>query len=195
MGRGVVVERTVPVWIRALEILVGLIAIVLGFYVIMNPAIAALTLLILLSWALIVIGIRQVVMGVMARWRPSAIRALGVVAGLLALALGFVVLAYPGLGISTLVWVLYFGLFVFGITEIGIGVGARFLPAWQRGLFVAIGVVDLILAPVFLLMPSLAVLTLVILLSVGLVVNGISSVVSGAWGRMPVTTPGVAPAP
>lgn len=193
MVAGIAVEeRIVPSWIRALEILVGLIAIVVGFYVLVNQAVAVLTLVVFLSWALIVIGIRQIVMGVMARWRPAAVRGLGIMAGLLALALGFVVLVYPGLAIATLVWLLTLGLFVFGVSEISVGVGARLLRGWQRGLFVVIGVIDLILAPILLLMPSLAVLTLVILLSLVLVVNGISSVASGASGRFRVAAPGAA---
>ena len=171
---------------RGLEVVAGLIAIVLGFYVILNQTIAILTLLVLLSWALILIGIRQIAMGAAAKWRPAGTRGLGVAAGVLSLILGFIVIAYPGLGVATLILLLFFGLVAFGVAEISVGAKARFIRGGLRGFFVVIGVLNLIFALVVLLFPKLGVLTLALLLSVALIVNGIELVVSGAVGRLRV---------
>ncbi len=120
-------EKIVPGWTRGLEVVARVGAIILGIAVIVYQTIAVLTLLVLLCWALIVIGIREIAMGVAARWRSGAVRALGIVAGLLSIVFAFLVIAFPGLGLATLVWLLYLGLIIFGVAEIGIGVGARFM--------------------------------------------------------------------
>lgn len=184
-------ERIVPGWMRALEVLTGVGAIILGIAVLAYQTVAILTLLLLLSWALLLFGVRQIAMGVAARWRPGGLRALSVVAGVLLLVLAFLVIAFPGLGFATLVVLLYVGLVIFGVAEISVGAGARFMRGWMRGYFIAIGVLDLILASLILIFPSLAQLTLVVILSLALLLSGIELAVSGVVGRFRVVGVGV----
>ena len=122
-------------------------------------------------------------MGVAARWRSGVVRGLGIAAGVLSIGFAFLVIALPGLGLATLVLFLYLGLIVFGAAEIGVGMGARLIRGWMRGYFVAVGVLNLVLAPLTLFMPGFARLTLVLILSLVLVVNGIELAVSGMVGR------------
>lgn len=53
-----------PGWYRALAILVGLISIALAFVVLIDPALAVATLILLLGFALLVIGIDRLIAGV-----------------------------------------------------------------------------------------------------------------------------------
>ena len=55
---------TLPGWYRALAILVGLISIALAFVVLVDPALAVATLILLLGFALLVIGIDRLIAGV-----------------------------------------------------------------------------------------------------------------------------------
>ncbi|HTT72740.1 MAG TPA: hypothetical protein VMG99_01120 [Thermoplasmata archaeon] len=53
-----------PTWYRALAIVVGLISIALAFVVLLDPALGLLTLVFLLGFALLVIGIDRLASGV-----------------------------------------------------------------------------------------------------------------------------------
>jgi uncharacterized membrane protein HdeD (DUF308 family) len=52
-----------------------------------------------------------------------------------------------------------------------------------RGLSVAVGVLSIILAIVFLALPALGVDVLIILLSLGLLITGLESIAAGVIGR------------
>ena len=53
-----------PTWYRALAVVVGLITIVLGIVVLAFPGLALLTLVFLLAFALLVIGIDRLIAGI-----------------------------------------------------------------------------------------------------------------------------------
>jgi uncharacterized membrane protein HdeD (DUF308 family) len=77
---------------------------------------------------------------------------------------------------------LAFGLLVHGITRVIIGATAKILANWVRGLLVAGGILTIILSVVVLAFPGVAILTMVFLLSVGLIWSGIDAIVAGATG-------------
>lgn len=186
-------ERKVPGWMRGLEIVLGVLSLVLAVLVLAFPGLAVLTLLVCLSVALVFLGTRQIMIGAGLRWLAGWLRALHVVVGVLGLLFGFLVIGFPGLGVATLIVLLASGLFLFGLTEIAVGVGARFMRGWVRGLLVAIGVLDLVVAPVVLLMPAVAVAILIALLAVFLMLSGIDLIVTAAVGRVNVVRASVAP--
>ncbi len=55
---------TLPGWYRALAIVVGLVAILLAFVVLADPALGLATLVLLLGFALLVIGLDRLIAGV-----------------------------------------------------------------------------------------------------------------------------------
>ncbi len=65
-----------PSWYRALAVLVGVISIALAFVVLIDPALAVATLILLLGFALLVIGIDRVIAGITGHpfgWMPVAL--------------------------------------------------------------------------------------------------------------------------
>ena len=179
-------EYPVPGWMRGLEVVAGVMSIILAVFVLANLSVAVVTLLLFLSVGLVFLGIRQITIGVGARWQPGWLRALGVVAGVLSLMMAVLVIAFPGLGVSTLTLLFGFGLPLIGITEIAVGASLRFLPGWLRGVLVAVGVVDLILAPIAVLVPGVAVVTLIVLLAGFLILNGADRFLTATVGRVRV---------
>jgi uncharacterized membrane protein HdeD (DUF308 family) len=172
-----------PGWTRAAEIILGLVSLVAGFYVLVYPGVAVLTLILLLSIGLIFLGSRDIVLGAMSSFLPKWLRASNILLGLLAFVLSVIVIAEPGFAVLTLVLLLYLALFFRGVAGISMGWAAKhFSNAW-RGLSVGVGVLSIVLAIVFLALPSLAVATLIVLLSVGLVITGLEYVVVGVIGR------------
>ena len=187
-------ERAVPGWMRGLEIVFGVLSLVFAVLVLAYPGLAVLTLLLYLSVALLFLGIRQIIIGAGIRWLAGWLRALHVLVGVLVLLFGFMVIGFPGLGVATLIVLLASGLFLFGVTEIAVGVGARFMRGWHRGLLVVFGVLDLVVAPIALLIPAVAVAILIALLAVFLMLSGIDLIVTAAVGRVNVVRASVAPA-
>jgi uncharacterized membrane protein HdeD (DUF308 family) len=177
-------EEKMPNWLRALYIIMGLVAVVLGIAVLLMPNVAIETLTLLLYFALFFIGTGRILIGALFRLLPRGLRIINIIGGLVLLGLAIMVLAYqyPYFATAVLVSLLAFGLLVHGITRVIIGAMAKILANWVRGLLVVGGILTIILSIIVLVTPGVAVLTLVFLLSIGLTWSGIDAIVSGVTG-------------
>jgi uncharacterized membrane protein HdeD (DUF308 family) len=172
-----------PSWVRTAEVILGLISLLAGVYVLAYPLVAVFTLIVLLSVGLIFLGARDIVLGAMGKFLPNWLRAANIVLGVLAFILSGVVISEPGFAVRTLVLILYVVLFVRGVAGISLGAAGKQFSAMLRGLSVAVGVLSIILAIVFLALPALGVDVLIILLSLGLLITGLESIAAGVIGR------------
>jgi len=172
-----------PSWIRAAEVILGIVSLVAGVYVLAYPGVAIATLILLLAVGLIFLGWRDIVLGAMGKFLPSWLRASNVILGFLAFILSVIVIAEPGFAVLTLILILYVALFVRGVAGVAMGAWAKQFSMSLRALSVGVGILSIILAIVFLALPALAVATLVILLSFGLLITGLEYIAAGAIGR------------
>jgi uncharacterized membrane protein HdeD (DUF308 family) len=172
-----------PSWIRAAEVILGIVSLVAGVYVLAYPGVGIATLILLLAVGLIFLGWRDIVLGAMGKFLPMWLRAANIVLGVFAFILSAVVIAEPGFAVLTLILLLYVGLFVRGVAGVAMGAAAKQFSMIPRGLSVGVGLLSIILAIVFLALPALAVATLVVLLSFGLLVTGLESIAVGVIGR------------
>jgi len=168
-------------WVRALRLIVGLIAIAASVVALTFPGLSVITLLFLLSFVLLFLGIARIAHSVKAKLWSKGLRALYAVVGVVALILGAVVLAFPLLGIATLVFLLAFALLAYGIVSLVIGgsAAASLVSKWMRALLVIVGALSVIFSLVVLVFPGIGLVTLVIWLSVSFLLNGIESMISG----------------
>lgn len=159
----------------------GLIAIAASLVVLSFPGLAVFTLLFFLSFALIFLGVARIVHSVAAKLWSKGHRALHAIAGVLAVILGAIILAFPGLGVGTLVFLLAFGLLAYGIVSLVIGGSAvaGLLSKWVRALLVIVGALSIIFSLIVLAFPAIGLVTLVVWLSVSFLLNGIESIISG----------------
>ena len=171
-----------PGWLRGLEIITGLLAIAFGVVVLVFPGWGVSTLVVLLSIGLFFAGIRSISL-VGFSSLPIRMRVLSAVAGLISLILAVLVAIFPNYGDLTLLIIVSYGLIVYGFSRIFLAYTLKMTVGWIRGTLVAVGVVDIILSVVVIVLPSLALLTLAVILSVVLLVSGAEMVVSGAIGR------------
>lgn len=178
----VAVEK-MPGWTRAAEIVLGLVSLIAGLWVIVYPGIGFLTLVLLLSIGLIFLGWRDILIGAMAKFLPTWQRALNIVLGLVAFVLSVVVIAEPGFAELSLVLLLYVALFVRGVAGISLGTSAKMFSTTLRGAWVGAGILSVILSLVFLAVPGLGVVTLIALLSIGLLITGLETIATGVIGR------------
>ena len=178
----VAVEK-MPSWTRAAEIILGLVSLVAGVIVIIYPGVAFLTLILLLSIGLIFLGWRDILIGALGKMLPTWLRAADIILGVLAFVLSVVVIAEPGFAQLTLVLLLYVALFVRGVAGISLGASAKMFSTPLRAASIAVGALSIVLAIIFLVVPALAVATLILLLSIGLFITGVEAIAAGAIGR------------
>src|SRR5271157_675506 len=171
-----------PGWLRGLEIVTGLLAMVFGVLVFIFPGWGVGTLVVLLSIGLIFVGIRSIsLLGYSSL--PNSLRILSAISGVISLIFAALVALFPGYGELTLLMLVSFGLIVYGFGRIFLASTFKTTVAWIRGMMVAVGVLDVILSVLVLVLPGLALLTFAVVLSVVLLVSGAEMIVSGAIGR------------
>lgn len=106
------------------------------------------------------------------------LRILEIILGIIVLILAGYVLAYPGIAILSLIFVLGIGLFILGITRIA-GAFAPGVPSGMRVLSVIIGVIAIILAIYVVAYPAAGALTLIFFLGFGLLLSGMEALALG----------------
>jgi uncharacterized membrane protein HdeD (DUF308 family) len=168
---------TTPTWSKALLVIFGLVAIAASIFVLAVPGIALLTLVFLLSFSLVSVGLSRLARGISLRSLSKGHRVLDILAGLLGIAIGMIVFLFPLLGIGTLVFMLAFGTMIYGIVSVAIGASVSRLTRGVRVLVVLTGILATVLSVIVFVSPAAAILTLVFLLSVSFMVNGIESIV------------------
>ena len=116
--------RTQRRWWGAL--LHGIVSVFAGLYALISPADAALLLLALIAAWAILTGVFEIVAAIQLRHAIATKRLLAI-AGLLSIALGVFLLAFPRAGILSLVWLIASYTAILGILYIVIGVRLRAL--------------------------------------------------------------------
>ena len=168
---------TTPTWTRALLVVFGLVAIAASIFVLAVPGIALITLVFLLSFSLVFVGLSRIARGISLSALSRGHRVLDVVAGLLGIVIGIIVFLFPLLGIGTLVFMLAFGTMIYGIVSVAIGASLSRLTKGVRALVLLAGILAILLSVIVFVSPAVAILTLIFLLSVSFMVNGIESIV------------------
>jgi uncharacterized membrane protein HdeD (DUF308 family) len=171
-----------PGWLRGLEIVTGLLAILFGVIVLAFPGLGVATLVVVLSIGLIFAGIRSISIVGFSRL-SKGLRIVSAIAGIVSLILAIIVILFPGYGALTLIILLAYGLIVYGFSRIFLACTLKSADGWLRGVIAAVGVLDIILSVVVIALPGLALLTLTVILSLVLLVSGAEILISGAIGR------------
>jgi uncharacterized membrane protein HdeD (DUF308 family) len=111
------------------------------------------------------------------------VRAVSVISGIISLIVALLVFVFPNFGVLTLILFVSSGLLMYGVGRVFLAYKLTGTIGWLRGMIAAIGVIDIILSIVVLVLPSLALLTLAVILALVLLVSGAEMIVSGVIGR------------
>jgi uncharacterized membrane protein HdeD (DUF308 family) len=171
-----------PNWLRTLDVIFGLIAVLLSVTVLVYPGLAILTLILILSLALLVLGIARISKGIFEKYLSDGFRAFNIIMGSLVLILGITVVVFPDFGTSLLITLLSVGLLFNGIGRIIIGGFVKVLPSWLRSLLVIIGLLTVVFSIAVLLLPNLGAVTLAYIVAISFLVNGIARIIEGING-------------
>ena len=107
--------------------------------------------------------------------------------------LAIIVLSDPNLALLTFVYLIAFGLLLWAIATIVVGIFGRLFSPVLRGLSVGSGLIALVVAIVVLFVPELVLDVLLVLLALVLLVVGVAEIMIGAFaGHRPLWLRGVA---
>jgi uncharacterized membrane protein HdeD (DUF308 family) len=174
--------------LRALDVVLVSLAIALSILVLVYPQPAVLTLIFTLSIALLVVGIAEMLAGMLAKYLSGGLRALRVGAGLLVLWVASMALGYPPVSIRVLINLLSFGQLINGITGAAIGSFAKTLTKRLRILLVLGGLLTIIVSIFIFVHPTLGSLALVYLLAISFLLNGVAKFALTIKGTQRVET-------
>jgi uncharacterized membrane protein HdeD (DUF308 family) len=171
-----------PGWLRGLEIVTGLLSIVMGVLVLVSPDWGVSTLVVLLSFGLMFAGFRSISL-VGYTDVSRGVRAVSAISGIITLVVALLVFVFPSFGVLTLILFVSSGLLMYGVGRVFLAYKLTGTVGWLRGMIAAVGVIDIILSIAVIVLPSLALLTLAVILALLLLVSGAEMIVSGVIGR------------
>ena len=172
-----------PGWLRALEIVVGLILIFTAFYVWVYPGIATLTYVFIFGIVLVILGISRFIAGFAAKNLTTGIRILLIIVGILAVVIGFYALAYPLVGAITLVYFFAFALLFLGFDRLALAGTAKAEEGnWLKYLSIIVGIFAIIISFAILLYPGFGLALVFVLISLQLFLLGIELLAAGITG-------------
>ncbi len=166
-----------PTWLRVLYLGLGVCSIVAALIVVLNPSSGTGTIASLLAFSLVFGAVRMFITGG-TRVFELTLRGIGLVGGMISAAiLGFVLLS-PGLALTTLVLLAAVTMTIQGVNSLAHSLH-RGHPRWLRVSYLTVGATVLLLAAVAVLVPGIAVVSVVALLTLNLLAMGLNSLVTG----------------
>ncbi|MCP4819397.1 MAG: hypothetical protein GY883_09415 [Shimia sp.] len=165
-------------WI--LMLIIGILSVALGGVALANPFGASMTATLIAGWSFVFLGVAQVIAAFSAARTGGKI--VGVIFGLIALAIGINILQEPLQGLLTLTFVSGIMFLVSGIAKAWVGFsGATGAP--RMALFLS-GFVSMALGAMVLSnFPQSAAVILGVLLAIELISNGIGAIALALLGR------------
>jgi uncharacterized membrane protein HdeD (DUF308 family) len=119
--RGIAGERGLSTVMRIVHVVLGLLTLLAGLIVLVRPGESLVTVALVLGFWLVLVGALQLMSGIV----ESEGRVWNIALGLVGIVAGVIILAQPGIGLGTLVWIVSLGLLLRGAVEIGAGLRIR----------------------------------------------------------------------
>lgn len=172
-------ETKSPGWMRAAQIALGVIALVLSLYILAYPVLTFVTIVLLLGIVLFVVGIERIIQGIVApgksRWGTIGL-------GILVLIISIIVMVFPGAFGVFLIILLAIGLLFDGIARVYHGATDKTRGRWSRIFSIAAGVIEIVLSLTILAAPVIGAELVSFLLAIALLIVGIQIIVAGVTG-------------
>ena len=169
--------------VRIAEIILGAIAIALSGFVISNPDTTTLLYILLLGIALLMTGISRIIVGAAAKQASGSSRGISIGTGVISIIGGVFAIANPVAAVATLIWIVSIIILIHGLGLIGSGIVSRGVDKGSRISGIVLGAIAVAFASILLSYPGLALVMMIIFMSIGLLFNGIASIVSGITGN------------
>jgi uncharacterized membrane protein HdeD (DUF308 family) len=168
-----------PVWLRGIQIGLGIITVILSIYALAFPAVTLLALIVILAIILFIVGIEKIITGIFlpvkGKWAT--------------IGLGILVLIFAGLAISfpeatALIVTIFVGIgLVFnGCARIVDGISGNH-SGWAKFFLIGVGILSIVIGTVVLASPLFGAVFVGLIIAIGLLITGIQMIAVGAAGR------------
>ncbi|MGD1834197.1 MAG: DUF308 domain-containing protein [Nitrososphaeraceae archaeon] len=168
-----------PPWLRMLQIVIGSISVLLSTIILILPNAGIATIIILLSVILLILGIERIGFGAIGRLQSNSTKVTNIVLGIAVVGISIFLMEFPIFTIKLLVTVAAIALLVAGIARIIHSISV-YDSKKRKAVSIAIGIFCVTISSFIISNPiDFGVMLLVLLLSVGLLIIGISIVIRG----------------
>ena len=164
-----------PPWVRALQIGLGAIIIVLSILALVTPAAAFVSIVWLLAIILFFVGIERVIVGI---FLPGRSRWSSIGLGVLILILAGIAISYPTEAATLILIFIAIALLIIGATRIIEGMSRRH-RGFSRGFHVGVGILAIGIGIAILVLPSFGAALAGVIIAIGLLIIGIQMVITG----------------
>ena len=169
-----------PMWLRAIQIGLGLLILFLSIVVLVNPIIGAVSVIFFLAFLLLFAGIEKVISGL---FIPGKSKFASVGLGILVIIVSLIALAYPVDASIFVVLLLGVALLFDGVSRIVHGIRDKHAAKWAKSFSVGTGVLSIILAVIVIAFPAIGLVFAGILIGIALLVTSLQILSAGITGR------------
>ncbi len=171
---------------RAIEIILGLVALAVGVLALFFPNAVVVTIVVLFGIALLVIGVLRLATAASTGTLYGSTRTTNAIIGAIALIIGILILFFPVIAAETITILIGIGLLVYGVGRIAVGGAASNLSGGLRALIILTGVLVAVFALIVIFFPAVGIYTYAFFVSLSFILIGIDSLASGIVG-IPLT--------
>lgn len=175
-------QEKAPGWFRALTVILGILLIALAVVIMFHPEIGLLTIIIWIALSLIVSGIGLLVIGFGSPDLDSGSRAISAIGGIAILAIALIAMLYPDLTIAVVLILWAIGIIIGGASAVAVSGMAKKAKSWQKWTGIILGIFAIIVAILVIVWPGLGEAILIILLVIGLLIQGVFDIIAGIAG-------------
>ena len=167
---------------RAIEIILGLVALAVGALALIFPAGVVVTIVVLFGIALLVIGVLRLATAASSDWLAPTTRKTNSIIGILAIIFGAIILFAPFFATTAVVILIGLGLLFYGVGRIVVGGAASNLSGGLRALLVLAGILIVVFSLIVIFFPVVGIYTYAFFVSIAFILIGIDSLASGIVG-------------
>ena len=173
----------IPMWLRASQIVVGIVCIALSILIFLSRGLGSYTLLFIMEITLIIIGLERVATGITAHGTKRLSRTINIGLGLGIT--GFAVLGFltPKLTTQWLIVLLGLGLLANGVLRIIDGLRNIEYERFTRLFRLGAGIVSVAISILVLIYPKFGFYLLLIIIAVAFFITGIEILIVGIKGK------------
>jgi uncharacterized membrane protein HdeD (DUF308 family) len=174
-----VLSQKSPGWVRAVQVGLGALTIVLSILALVFPAITFVSIIWILAIVLFFVGIEQIIVGI---FSPGKSRWTSIGLGIIVLIFAGLAMAYPVAAALIIIIFIAIAFLVNGIARIIEGFSDRHSAA-SKAFLIGVGVLAIAISIAVLVSPFFGAVLAGIIIAVGLLITGIQMVVAGIRGR------------
>ncbi len=169
-----------PGWVRAAQIGLGIVILILSIIVLINPIVGTISVIFIIALLLLFAGIEKVISGLFAAGKS---RLISIGLGIVVIIISLVALAYPVAAGIFVVLLIAVALLVDGISRVVHGIKDKQSKRWSKSFLVGAGILSIIFAIAILVYPGIGLVFAGILIGITLLVTSIQIISAGVSGE------------